>query len=60
VHLSRHAFLSRKSFSYRAEQGLEIQREGIIHVSAAENGGLLPRIRVGGNAATVMEGTFRI
>ncbi len=60
VHLSRHAFRSRKSFSYRAEQGLEIHREGIIHVSAEGNGTAFPRIQVGGNAVTVMEGTLRI
>jgi PhzF family phenazine biosynthesis protein len=61
VHLARHLYRDRPTFSYRAEQGLEIHRRGILHLSVerGDEGGSLA-VRLGGQAVKVMEGQFRI
>jgi len=57
IHLARHLHRDRPSFSFRAEQGLEIHRRARLHVGAERgrgNGSLV--ISVGGRAVRVMEG----
>lgn len=57
IHLSKHAFGDRPAFSYRAEQGLEIGRRGILHLAVDRpDGGGEPRVRLGGHATTVAQG----
>jgi PhzF family phenazine biosynthesis protein len=61
VHLARHLYQERPTFFYKAEQGLEIHRSGILHLCverSEENGSLT--IQLGGQAVKVMEGQFRI
>jgi len=61
VHLARHLYQDRPSFSYQAEQGLEIHRRGILHLSVerGEADGSLD-IYLGGQAVKVMEGQLGI
>jgi PhzF family phenazine biosynthesis protein len=61
VHLARHLYRDRPAFSYKAEQGLEIHRRGILHLSVerTDGDGSLT-IRLGGQAVKVMEGQLGI
>ena len=61
VHLARHLYRARPAFSYKAEQGLEIHRRGILHLSVerGDEGGSLT-VRLGGQAVKVMEGQLEI
>ena len=61
IHVARHLYKDRPSFAYRAEQGLEVHRRGILHLfvdRAAADGA--PAVRLGGHAARVMEGQLSI
>jgi PhzF family phenazine biosynthesis protein len=61
VHLARHSYRDRPAFSYQAEQGLEVHRRGILHLSVerGDEGGPL-EVRLGGQAVKVMEGQLGI
>jgi PhzF family phenazine biosynthesis protein len=61
VHLARHLYRDRPAFSYKAEQGIEIHRHGILHLSVerGDGGGSLA-VRLGGQAVKVMEGQLAI
>ncbi len=58
IHLARHARRDEPEFSFRAEQGLEIGRRGVLHLTVDGNDGDNPCIRLGGHAAKTMEGVF--
>ena len=62
VHLARHLYRDHTTFSYRAEQGLEVHRCGRLHL-AVERGGNDDQsiaVRLGGHAAKVLEGQLWI
>lgn len=58
AYLAKTGMLGPTPLRYVAEQGVEIGREGRVRVSV-EDVGLL-RVRVGGQAVTVLEGTLRL
>jgi len=61
VHLARHLYRDRPAFFYKAEQGLEIHRSGILHLSVERNDGDGSlTVRLGGQAVKVMEGHLEI
>lgn len=60
VHRSRHSMRGSESFSYRAEQGIEVGRKGILFLSVKKNNSDGPKIRLGGNAVRVIEGTIYV
>lgn len=61
VHLARNLYQNRPEFSYRAEQGLEIHRRGILHLSVERGDGEGSlTVRLGGQAVKVMEGELGI
>jgi PhzF family phenazine biosynthesis protein len=43
-----------------SEAGIEVRRPGKVFVSLRREGGEISRVRVGGSAVTVLEGTMRI
>ena len=62
VHLARHRYSDRETFAYRAEQGLEIHRRGVLHL-AVERGrddDASIEVRLGGQAVKVAEGRLWI
>ena len=59
-HMARHVFPTTESFSFRAEQGLEIGRRGILHLNVDGNGGKNPSVRLGGRAVRVMHGSLGV
>ncbi len=61
VHVAEHSYRERIAFSYRAEQGLEIHRRGILHLSVDRgDDGTELEIGLGGRAVKVMEGQLWI
>jgi len=60
VHLARHSYRASARFSYRAEQGLELHRQGVLHLSVDRNGEQMLSIRLGGQAVKVLEGDLWI
>ena len=56
AYLAKHRYPNQSSFTYTAEQGVEMERNGqvFVHCERATNGQLT--VRVGGNAVQVMEG----
>ena len=61
VHVAEHRYRERTAFFYRAEQGLEIHRRGILHLSVDRSeGGTELEVRLGGQAVKVMEGQLWI
>ena len=62
VHLARHLYRDRASFTYRAEQGLEVQRSGRLHLTAERGGNddLSIKVHLGGRAVKVLEGKLWI
>ena len=60
IHLARHVRSGEPAFSFRAEQGLEVHRRGILHLSIDGNDSEAPRIRLGGYAARTMKGVLRL
>lgn len=57
VHVAAHLKDAEESFTYVAEQGLEIQRRAVLRLSVAV-AGQRPTVRLGGHAVTVMEGVL--
>jgi PhzF family phenazine biosynthesis protein len=43
-----------------SEAGLEVQRPGRVFISVRKENGKVSRVRVGGSAVTVLEGTMKI
>ena len=43
-----------------SEAGIEVRRPGKVFISLRREGGEISRVRVGGSAVTVLEGTMRI
>jgi len=61
VHLARHLYRDRAEFAYRAEQGLEVHRRGILHLSVTRRADAdSMTVRLGGQAVRVLEGRLRI
>ena len=61
VHVAEHSYRERTAFSYRAEQGLEIHRRGILHLSVDRgDDGTELEVGLGGRAVKVMEGQLWI
>ncbi len=61
VHLARNLYRDRQTFSYKAEQGLEIHRRAILHLSVERSDeGEALAVRLGGQAVKVMEGQLEI
>jgi len=60
LHIARHGSEGKSSISYRAEQGLEINRAGILHLEVNDVDTDKPIVRLGGNAALVVDGKLWI
>jgi PhzF family phenazine biosynthesis protein len=60
IHLARHVRSGEPAFTFRAEQGAEVHRRGVLHLSVDGNDGEAPRIRLGGHAVKTMEGVLRL
>jgi len=60
IHIAAHLHPNEQSFSYVAEQGAEIGRKGLLHLSISNNGSEHLTIQLGGHAVTVMEGELFI
>lgn len=58
LHRSAHSMRGVEAFSYKAEQGLEVGRRGVLHLKVTENSARAPQIYLGGHAAKVIEGTI--
>ena len=56
AYLAKHRYADEASFSYISEQGVEIGREGRIHIECERSGGNSLAVRVGGHAVQVLEG----
>ena len=60
IHMAAHIHTHKDKFSFIAEQGLEVYRRGILHLSfeRVENEPL--RVTLGGQAVRTMQGTLEI
>jgi trans-2,3-dihydro-3-hydroxyanthranilate isomerase len=58
AYLARHRVLGKSEFSIRVEQGHEIGRPSLLHLSAREDGGAL-EVEVGGRVIPVLRGELR-
>ncbi|MCH8052362.1 MAG: PhzF family phenazine biosynthesis protein, partial [Chloroflexi bacterium] len=56
TYLARYGLLDRSGRSYTASQGLELGRDGRVHVRVRED----ERVEIGGQAVTVVEGEIRL
>ena len=56
AYLARYGLLDRSGRSYTASQGLELGRDGRVHVRVRED----ERVEIGGQAVTVVEGEIRL
>ena len=56
AYLARYGLLERTGRSYRASQGLEMGRDGRVHIRVRED----DRVEIGGQAVTVVEGEIRL
>ena len=56
AYLARYGLLDRTGRSYTASQGLELGRDGRVHVRVRED----ERVEIGGQAVTVVEGEIRL
>ncbi|MCH7484777.1 MAG: PhzF family phenazine biosynthesis protein [Chloroflexi bacterium] len=56
AYLARYGLLDRTGRSYTASQGLELGRDGRVHVRVRED----DRVEIGGQAVTVVEGEIRL
>lgn len=60
VHRATHDVVGSDAFTYCSEQGLELGREGHLHVQVTRNGAGAERVRLGGQAVAVMKGRLWI
>jgi PhzF family phenazine biosynthesis protein len=60
TYLARYGLLERTGRSYIASQGLELGRDGRVHVRVREDARTGARVEIGGQAVTVVEGEIRL
>ncbi len=60
LHIARHSSAGKSTVNYRAEQGLEIERAGILHLEVKNVETTKPVVRLGGNAVRVLDGKLWI
>lgn len=56
VHIARHTHVGRPAFSFTSEQGLEVEREALLHVDVTRGPSGEPVVRLGGHAVQTAEG----